>query len=354
MTDRSSSNDPDSDIVRPQTPDTMNSQDQDSAESKWQLRLLPFLVGTLIALTLFFCAAIAWETNAIQKRMDSAVDIDLRPLANAEFRSNGPFLLEANLIERRYRAANVAALSRIYLIFLGFGTGMVMALVGAAFILGKLSEPQTSIDGGGASFKASLRSGSPGVILAFFGTVLMLSTIYSKTEISVSDRAVYMGSGETVAGTMQAPETSAIPPAERPESKGSAKAQLAAAQTSPSATEVAALAKNEGSPAGVRMVMEGTPSLDGRYTLTKDSLPGTLSIHHQQVEFTGTDSQKMQVKVSSIDSSHVVFSVTESNGGRHDFDGFLGPNDDIVGQTSYHGSYWTHPYGFVATRIKEK
>lgn len=352
MTDGTLNQDAGSEIAPLQTPDAMSAvRSQDASDSKWQLRLLPFLVGTLIALTIFFCAAIAWETRTIQNRMDRAADIDLRPLANAEFRTNGPFLLEADLIERRYRAASVAALSRIYLVFLGFGTGMVMALVGAAFILGKLSEPETSIDGGGSSFKASLRSGSPGVILAFFGTVLMLSTIFSKTDISVSDRAVYVGGGSGAAATQEP----GVAESAKPETNSSGKGPLAAAQTASPAAPVAAVAKNDVAAAGVHLVMAGPPSLDGNYALEAHSGSGTLAIHAHQIQFTGSDGKKRQVDLKKIDDSHVIFSVDEPDGGHQDFDGFLTPpNNDIVGQTSYHGSYWTRAYGFVATRVKAK
>lgn len=339
-----------------QTPDgNADLRRQAYRESNWQRRLLPFLVGTLITLTIFFCAAIAWETHTIQNRMDNTLDIDLRPQASSEFRTNGEFLLEANLIERRYRAANVAALSRIYLVFLGFGTGMVMALIGATFILGKFSEAETSVDGGGSSIKANLRSGSPGVILAFFGTVLMLSTIYSKTEISVSDRPVYLGVGST-ADTASQPEALANIPGKR-ESDGnrSGNASPTAGPTSSTPAPVAAGAKNSALASGVQLVMASAPSLDGRYTLESHSGPGILSIHGHQIQFTGGDGKKRQVALKELDNTHVIFSIVELEGGHQDFDGYLTPpHNDIVGQTSYHGSYETHPWGFIATRAREE
>lgn len=96
-----------------------------------------------------------------------------------------------------------------------------MALVGATFILGKRSEQETSIDGEGSSFKASLRSGSPGVVLAFFRAALMLSTIFSKTDISVSDKAVYMGEG--FEGTLTGPNAQLKMPVLRCRNEGSLK-----------------------------------------------------------------------------------------------------------------------------------
>jgi hypothetical protein len=336
--------------------DDSNSADSHRADARWQRRLLPFLVGTLGVLTVLFCAAIAWETRYIQNRMESALELDLRPAMNQEFRANAAFLLEADLIERRYRAADAAALSRIYLMFLGFGTGMVMALVGATFVLGKIAEPATSIDGSGSSFKASLHSGSPGVILAFFGTVLMLCTIFSKTEISLSDRAIYMGAGSEQGATAQPdaqskmPEKSTTSDPEKPETKG----LLADKQNSAAATPAALAAKNDGRQADLQLRMNRRRTVDGEYNLELRSGPGTLSISDQQVKFAGRDGKKRKLEVIVVEPSHVAFSVVEPDGGRQEFDGFLTNQNDIVGSTSYHGSLVLGPVGFVATRINQK
>jgi hypothetical protein len=335
--------------------DVAQSREKNSAirprfvEARWQRQLLPFLVGSLGVLTVFLCATIALETRYIQRRMESALEVDLRPAANQEFRTNGAFLLEANLIERRYRAATVAALSRVYLVFLGFGTGMVMTLVGATFILGKISEQETSIDGEGSSFKASLRSGSPGVILAFFGTALMLSTIFSKTDISVSDRAVYMGGG--FEGTLTDPNAqSKMPDRGKTESKG----LLTGMQKSTQATPIASEAKNDNPPPDLHLRMAPSLTFDGDYSLKAFSGLGTLSIRGHDIQFAGLDGKKRSVAVSLIDQSHIAFSVGEPDGGRQEFDGFLTAQSDIVGSTTYKGSFSTGPSGFTATRIKQK
>ena len=325
------------------------------AEARWQRRLLPFLIGSLGILTIFFCVTIALETRYIQSRMESALEVDLRPAANQEFRANGAFLLEANLIERRYRAASVAALSRIYLVFLGFGTGMVMALVGATFILGRISEQETSIDGEGSSFKASLRSGSPGVILAFFGTALMLSTIFSKTDISVSDRSVYMGEGfeSTLTGSdaqSKTPEDSKMPERVKPETK----APLTGMQKSTQVTTTATEAKSDLPPPDLHLRMAPSLTFNGDYSLHAFSGPGTLSIRGHEIQFAGRDGKKRSVVVSLIDQSHLIFSLVEPGGGRQEFDGFLTAQSDIVGSTTYQGSFSSGPSGFTATRIKQK
>jgi hypothetical protein len=182
-------------------------------DTAWQERLLPVMAGSLAILTLFFCASLTYETILVQRHIESAHEIDLNPLiskldnssaANSsaavnEFRVKVLSILEANAIERRYHQASAASMGRIYLIFLGFATGMVLSLAGATFILGKVREAPTEVGGAGPSFKAMLRSGSPGLVLAAFGTVLMLSTIFSRADITVTDQALYLGPGRETA-----------------------------------------------------------------------------------------------------------------------------------------------------------
>ena len=205
-----------------------------SPDSVWQQRLLPVMASTLALLTLFFCASLTYETISVQKHIESAHEIDLNPLiakldgasaansaaAVTEFRAKALTMLEANVIERRYHQASAAAMGRIYLIFLGFATGMVLALSGATFILGKMKEAETAIDGSGPSFKASIRSGSPGLILALFGTTLMLCTIFSRADIKVTDQALYLGSPAEYGGgnfvTGRDKDAEAAPPIQKP------------------------------------------------------------------------------------------------------------------------------------------
>jgi len=99
--------------------------------------------------------------------------------------------LEANTLERRHHQANVLLMSQLWIRYLGFVTGMILALVGTAFILGKLqerfSEFTANVDGTGGTLKSS----SPGLMLVVFGMILMLATVIARQEISVTDAPVY-------------------------------------------------------------------------------------------------------------------------------------------------------------------
>jgi hypothetical protein len=118
----------------------------------WQERLLPFLQLTIAALAVFFLLTTLLQLRELQNRIGDSPRIDLEaalaPLAvDAASLSNSDRLLygqwrtlaelERNALERRYHQANVLLMARTWTRYLGFLTGMIMAFVGAAFILGR-------------------------------------------------------------------------------------------------------------------------------------------------------------------------------------------------------------------------
>ena len=102
--------------------------------------------------------------------------------------------MEAYLAERRYHHASVLMMSGLWTRYLGFVTGMVLALVGASFILGKLESSASEFEGKGAGFEGSLKTASPGIILAVLGVILMLTTIINSDTYETHDGSIYLPS----------------------------------------------------------------------------------------------------------------------------------------------------------------
>jgi hypothetical protein len=88
-------------------------------------------------------------------------------------------------------------MSGLWLRYLGFVTGMILALVGASFVLGKLREPLTEITGELPKINLSLRSASPGIILVFLGAVLMIATILDEDKYEADENRIYLTGLET-------------------------------------------------------------------------------------------------------------------------------------------------------------
>ena len=173
---------------------------------RWQRRLLPLMVRMIVSLTLFFFLAslaqlvfLHWSIiKAPELQLDTA-RISAAASAKADFdqllaaaKLNALIELEGQALQRHYHQANVLLMARLWIRYLGFVTGMILSLVGAVFILGKLqvstSELAAKVEGAELSFK----SASPGLILAILGVALMLTTILTHHRIETTDNAVYL------------------------------------------------------------------------------------------------------------------------------------------------------------------
>jgi hypothetical protein len=111
-------------------------------------------------------------------------------------------LLESDLVERRYRQANSVILARLWTRYLGFLTGMVLALVGALFVLGRLQEPATQVRAEAGDIKAVIATSSPGLVLAFLGAILMAISLVVEFEVETRDASTYL---ERIAPAMPPP-----------------------------------------------------------------------------------------------------------------------------------------------------
>jgi len=188
------------------------SADLISSESRaslwWQRRLLPLMVGMLVMLTIFFCIASLVQVQHLNSRIEQPPTLDLQSvntiLDNVQSIGNPHDQLDASrwrtlssleihALQQRYHQANVLLMSRIWTNYIGFLTGMILSLVGATFILGKLREPATNLDAQNAALKFTLSTSSPGIVLATLGTLIMLTTLIVHTEITVNDRPLYLG-----------------------------------------------------------------------------------------------------------------------------------------------------------------
>jgi hypothetical protein len=185
----------------------MSSDTEAKAHTRlWQQRLLPLMSGMVVVLTLFFFVASFGQLLYLQAEIRSDRPLILSEgalaasipeaatqaehLAIARFRATAE--LELQVVSRRYRQAAVLLMSRVWTLYLGFVTGMILALVGAAFILGKLQEPSSEMGLRSAGGDLTLKTASPGIILAALGTMLMLATIVTHHRIDVTDAPLYL------------------------------------------------------------------------------------------------------------------------------------------------------------------
>jgi len=194
---------------------------------KWQERLLPVMVGLLIGLTLFFFISTFLQISYLYRSILEmpAIDIDSdvgeKLVANAETfedRLNARDLevrskMEAYIVSQRYHHQSILLMSNLWIRYLGFATGMILALVGASFVLGKMREPYQKLEGKFSSVvDFSLRTTSPGVILVILGVLLMFTTLVDEDYYKVTDGNIYLSPAIAVTTPEETSLNSSPPP----------------------------------------------------------------------------------------------------------------------------------------------
>lgn len=189
------------------TPDAAAAADAAEARkalAAWQKRLLPFMTRSIIAMAVVFFVFSAVHLYHVSGFIAEGQAPDIRGQVAAELAkadggpqavANALVLLEADALSKRYRQASALLLSRIWSRQMAFITGMVLAFMGAVFILGKLSDAAPSqLEGGAADWKLAVSSASPGILLSVLGTALLMTSLIVRTNLDVADGAAYLPS----------------------------------------------------------------------------------------------------------------------------------------------------------------
>ena len=178
----------------------------------WQRRLLPFMIGSIIFMGIFFFVVSLINFYYLYghgQHTDLVLDpifeeYERKAAEKKEHISRDYWMwkalvsMEQDVVKRRYHQANTAVLARIWTRYLGFVTGMILSLVGAVFILGKLREPPTKLEADTSALKMSLYTSSPGIVLAVLGTVIMSIALAIPFEIETRDKATYVIPGASM------------------------------------------------------------------------------------------------------------------------------------------------------------
>lgn len=185
----------------------------------WQKTLLPFMVIVPTVLAGVFIFMATTQMMRFNKILEASPDTTFigktLPLPgdslNSSLNNNIEYIrwltlthMEQQSIDKRYKQGGLLLMSRIFTKYLGFFTGMVLAIVGAVFIIGKLSEDYSSLSGSFAeNMKFDLISSSPGIIFGVLGTILMLSTILKHNDVVVQDSPLYLNANTIISMQIQ-------------------------------------------------------------------------------------------------------------------------------------------------------
>jgi hypothetical protein len=199
------------------------------AEQRWQRLVLPFMMIGLVAAAVFFggttyvffdrlqseLAYSRTETHSLIDRVDAGAQ-GISDIAYRDWAVRAT--LEQAALQQRFNVQVAIVKGRLWSRFMGFMTGMLLALTGCVFVLGKL---RTDIDFSGSASGASavLRTTSPGVYLALLGTVVIGMALAVPGSVESTDAAIYLpakGDGAAPSHVMQPPAP--LPAADSPAS----------------------------------------------------------------------------------------------------------------------------------------
>lgn len=188
--------------------------------AKWQNKLLPVMVIVPISLATIFIVIATMQMLKFNEVLNEKPDSKLfttviPPIKQGEYKSLESVKwatlahMEQQSIEKRYRQGGLLLMSRIFTKYLGFFTGMLMAIVGSVFIISKLNTSTSTIDAAMSDqFKVNVASSSPGLIFGVLGTILMGLSIYQHTDVSVQDSPLYLNAQSIMSLTLSSsPDT---------------------------------------------------------------------------------------------------------------------------------------------------
>lgn len=190
--------------------------------------MAPLMGAIVIAAAIFFAIVTLVRFGAVEARLNAvrpappAIDWrgDLQPSSMSEqlelANSIARYQMEREVVARRYETAALAYSSRLWTRFMGFLTGMLLAFVGAVFVLGKLESEASEMGAQAPGLSLSLKSASPGIILAGLGTLLMALSILVPATTETHEGAIYLLSSQSLAPP-DPPITSAMLESDEPQ-----------------------------------------------------------------------------------------------------------------------------------------
>lgn len=172
----------------------------------WLNKFQPLMLALpLVLIAFFFWVGYRQSEQfreAVVERSRQDINTMLRPTASdSKLTAEGIMLmeqwrtlavLEQETLSRRYQQAGLLLVSRIFTKYLGFLTGMIMAIAGAWFIIGRIREEQSQVGGVLGNAKLNVRSSSPGILFGVLGTLLMGVNIVQHASVETVDRPLYL------------------------------------------------------------------------------------------------------------------------------------------------------------------
>ncbi|PXX13691.1 hypothetical protein [Nitrosomonas ureae] len=188
----------------------------------WHQKIFPTVTIIIIALVIVFITVSLQQFTTISNNLNSMLAVNAQPIIDKAMGTNketlnesletgsyiaqwaGLFMLETAAMERRHHQANALLASRLWIRYLAVMAGIILIAVGSIFILAKLNEVPTEIEGESQAVKLKLTSASPGLVMAMLGAMLIMTAVLHNPSIELKDGKAYMGNeNEALPGVAQ-------------------------------------------------------------------------------------------------------------------------------------------------------
>jgi hypothetical protein len=171
------------------------------ADRRWQRKVLPFMMLAIVMAAVFFGLATYVFFNRLQSDLDyaRAEPFGLINRIEASSGAKDPAFrdwaaratLEQHALQQRFNVQVAIVKGRLWARFMGFLTGMILALTGCVFVLGKL-RADVDFSGSASGAAANLKTTSPGIFLALLGTVVIGMALGVSGSVEGKDAAIYL------------------------------------------------------------------------------------------------------------------------------------------------------------------
>lgn len=167
------------------------------------------LFAVMIIPSAFFIGNSFYELDEILEKIndppalftEKILDKELNKADIDVFNAQAIIALELDVMKVRHHRSIAFIATRTWMRFMTIIFGSILVVIGAAFVLGKISGSETNIDAGGKDMKLALKSSSPGIILVFFGVILIGIPHFSKQQIATSDASSFVGKAPISSGS---------------------------------------------------------------------------------------------------------------------------------------------------------
>ncbi|NKB32627.1 MAG: hypothetical protein GKR91_05965 [Pseudomonadales bacterium] len=164
-------------------------------------RLIFWLLFALLMLpSTFFVLTSYQQLNSVLESVNEPISLSieesdyLADLTTENIEASLLYRLESDVMRYRHQRTVAFISTRTWMRFMSFIFGTILVMLGAGYILGKVTGPVFSAEGEASNIRMAWSTSSPGIVLVVCGVILILILIpnFSNQRIETDDSPSYV------------------------------------------------------------------------------------------------------------------------------------------------------------------